>query len=168
MNRISFSKFILEKPEKRGILETQMSANTFGHIFKFHSFGESHGPALGVVVEGCPAGVSFSMNILKRELDRRRPGRSAWTSSRKEKDQPEILSGVYEGKTLGTPIALLVFNEEMRSQDYKSIKKNPRPGHADDLWKEKFSHFDHRGGGRASGERNFRAGNGRSCFPYAS
>ncbi len=128
-----------------------MSANTFGHVFKFHSFGESHGKAMGVVIEGCPSGVPFSLDLLKRELNRRRPGRWPWTSSRVEPDEPEILSGVYEGKTLGTPIAMLVFNKGACVEDYKSIKVTARKGHADDLWKGKFKHFDYRGGGRSSG-----------------
>lgn len=128
-----------------------MSANTFGTLFKCHTFGESHGSALGVVIDGCPAGVHFSMDILNRELDRRRPGRYPWTSDRKEQDKPEVLSGVFEGKTLGTPICILVHNKEMRPEDYEKIKKKPRMGHADDLWQEKFHHRDHRGGGRSSG-----------------
>ena len=128
-----------------------MGANTFGNLFQCHSFGESHGTALGVVIEGCPAGVDFSLKILKGELDRRRPGHSPWTSARKEPDEPEVLSGVFEGKTLGTPIAILVRNKGAKSEDYEKIKNTPRPGHADDLWQEKFSHRDWRGGGRASG-----------------
>ena len=126
-------------------------SNSFGSIFKFHSFGESHGKAMGVVIDGCPSGLEFSNKLLERELDRRRPGRWPWASSRKEPDQAEILSGVYEGKTLGTPIALLVFNKEFRSEDYEKIKTQARKGHSEDLWKEKFGHFDHRGGGRSSG-----------------
>lgn len=128
-----------------------MSANSIGHIFKFHSFGESHGPAMGLVIEGCPAGMTVSMEILERELDRRRPGRWPWTSSRKEPDKAEILSGVFEGKTLGTPIAVVVFNKNQKSRDYDLIKKQPRPGHSEDLWQAKFAHYDHRGGGRSSG-----------------
>lgn len=128
-----------------------MGANTFGSLFKCHAFGESHGPALGVVIEGCPAGVPFLEEILKRELNRRRPGRWPWASPRREPDRPEILSGVFEGKTLGTPIGIVVYNKDTRSEDYREIKKNPRPGHSDDLWREKFQHSDHRGGGRASG-----------------
>lgn len=128
-----------------------MSANSFGHIFKFHSFGESHGAGMGAVIEGCPSGVPFSLEDVRRELDRRRPGRWPWSSSRKEPDEPEILSGVFEGKTLGTPIGILVRNKDARPQDYKAIKEKPRAGHADDLWREKFRHWDHRGGGRASG-----------------
>ena len=128
-----------------------MSANSFGHIFKFHSFGESHGTGMGAVIEGCPSGVLFSLEDIRRELDRRRPGRWPWSSSRKEPDEPEILSGVFEGKTLGTPIGILVRNKDARPQDYKTIKEKTRVGHADDLWQEKFGHWDHRGGGRASG-----------------
>ena len=128
-----------------------MSANNIGHIFKFHSFGESHGPAMAFAVEGCPAGLPVSMEILQKELDRRRPGRWPWTSSRKEPDKAEIVSGVFKGKTLGTPIAVLVRNENQKSQDYDLIRKHPRAGHSEDLWKTKFGHYDHRGGGRASG-----------------
>ena len=128
-----------------------MNANSLGQIFKFHSFGESHGPAMGAVVEGCPAGLCVSMKILEREMDRRRPGRWPWTSSRKEPDKPEIVSGIFEGKTLGTPITVLVYNRDQKSEDYTAIKKQPRPGHSEDLWKAKFGHYDHRGGGRSSG-----------------
>ncbi len=129
-----------------------MSANTFGHFFKIHSFGESHGAALGAVIEGCPAGVPFDLELLKKQLDRRRPGGAAGlTSARKESDTPEILSGVFEGKTLGTPVGILVRNQDARSEDYDKIAEQPRPGHADDVWKEKFGHRDPRGGGRSSG-----------------
>ena len=128
-----------------------MSANTFGNLFKCHTFGESHGLAMGVVIDGCPAGVDFSNDILERELNRRRPGRWPWTSARKEPDKPEVLSGVFEGKTLGTPIAIVVQNKGAKSEDYEKIKTVPRAGHADDLWQEKFGYKDWRGGGRASG-----------------
>lgn len=128
-----------------------MSASSFGHVFKLCGFGESHGPAMGAVIEGCPAGAAFPFELLKRELRRRRPGDQPWTSARKEPDQPEVLSGVYEGKTLGTPIAVLVRSKDARSQDYPPPEKPARRGRADDLWKEKFGHFDHRGGGRSSG-----------------
>ena len=128
-----------------------MGANTFGNLFKCHTFGESHGPALGVVIDGCPAGVDFSLDVLEQELNRRRPGRWPWTTARKEPDSPEVLSGVFEGKTLGTPIAIVVQNKGAKSEDYKKIRTAPRPGHADDLWQEKFDHRDWRGGGRASG-----------------
>ena len=128
-----------------------MSANSIGHIFKFHSFGESHGPAMGAVIEGCPAGLPFSMEVLQKELDRRRPGQKAWSSSRQEPDKAQVLSGVFQGKTLGTPIAIGVFNKDQKSADYDFIKENPRSGHSEDLWKAKFSHYDYRGGGRSSG-----------------
>ncbi|MEZ4815371.1 MAG: chorismate synthase [Bdellovibrionota bacterium] len=127
------------------------SPNSFGHLFKLTSFGESHGPAIGVVIEGCPAGLKWNEEHLLDFIARRRPGASNLVSDRKEADLPEILSGVFEGKTLGTPIALLVRNSDQRSGDYAELKNNPRPGHADDMWKLKFSHTDHRGGGRSSG-----------------
>lgn len=127
-----------------------MSANSFGHHFKITSFGESHGNALGVVIEGCPAGLSFDFDFLKSELEKRRPGKS-YTSSRNEPDAPEILSGIFEGKTLGTPIAIIVKNQDAQSKDYDQIKSTPRAGHADDVWKLKFEHTDYRGGGRSSG-----------------
>lgn len=128
-----------------------MSANSFGQILRFTSFGESHGAGLGVVLEGVPAGLIVNDDILKDFLNRRRPGLSQMTSSRNEPDDYEILSGVFEGKTLGTPIAVVVRNKDTRSQDYETIKQSPRAGHADDMWKNKFSHVDHRGGGRSSG-----------------
>lgn len=128
-----------------------MSANSFGQIFKFTSFGESHGPAYGVVIDGCPAGLEFSSEILLHNLQRRRPGQSSVTTARNEGDVPEILSGVFENKTLGTPICIVVRNQDQRSQDYDKIKDQARVGHADDTWKNKFTHVDHRGGGRSSG-----------------
>ena len=128
-----------------------MSANSFGQIFKITSFGESHGAALGVVIEGCPAGLSFDLTLLTHELKRRRPGQSSVTTARNEQDAPEILSGVYQGLTLGTPICIVVRNEDQRSQDYESVQETPRIGHADDTWRLKFGHVDHRGGGRSSG-----------------
>ncbi len=126
------------------------SPNSFGNLFKMTSFGESHGTALGVVVEGCPAGVIWKEEILADFIERRRPG-GALVSARQETDKVELLSGVFEGKTLGTPIAMMVRNTDQRSADYDSLKKSPRAGHADDMWKEKFGHSDHRGGGRSSG-----------------
>ena len=128
-----------------------MNANSIGHIFKFHSFGESHGPAMGVVIEGCPAGLTVKKELLEKQLHRRRPGLWPWTSSRKETDKAEIMSGVFEGKTLGTPMAILIFNKDQKSEDYDLIKKEFRSGHSEDLWKAKFRHYDHRGGGRSSG-----------------
>lgn len=128
-----------------------MGANVFGTHFKIITFGESHGPAMGVVVEGCPAGVSFSWDLLQEKMDRRRPGQFSWVSDRKELDVPQLLSGVFRNRTLGTPIALLIENKNFKPEDYNFIKNSPRPGHADDVWKEKFGHIDYRGGGRASG-----------------
>lgn len=128
-----------------------MSANTFGNRFQIISFGESHGNALGAVIEGCPAGVPFDMPLLTTELVRRRPGNNSIVSGRIENDSPEILSGVFEGKTLGTPIAIIIRNNDARSEDYKEIAFQSRPGHADDLWRLKYGHSDHRGGGRSSG-----------------
>ncbi|MCB0348006.1 MAG: chorismate synthase [Bdellovibrionales bacterium] len=128
-----------------------MSANSFGNILKTTSFGESHGKALGVVIDGVPAGLTVNMDLLASNLKRRRPGSSKIVSARDEADIPEILSGVFEGKTLGTPISVVVYNKDTKSEDYADIKSSPRPGHADDVWKNKFEHSDHRGGGRSSG-----------------
>jgi chorismate synthase len=127
-----------------------MSANTFGRMFVLTSFGESHGSAVGAVVDGCPAGIPFDQDLLEADLRRRRPG-GALVSSRREADEPEVLSGVYQGKTLGTPIAIQVRSTDARSEDYREIAAKPRRGHADDVWRQKFGHSDPRGGGRASG-----------------
>lgn len=131
-----------------------MSANQFGSRFVMTSFGESHGSALGVVIDGCPAGVKFDVDLINNEMARRRPGfhgTAQIVSGRHEEDAPEILSGVFEGQTLGTPIAMIVRNQDARSEDYHLIKNQARPGHADDVWKNKFGISDHRGGGRSSG-----------------
>lgn len=133
-----------------------MTANSFGSLFRVTTFGESHGAGLGAIIDGCPAGLDFKEDRLRRELARRRPGlwegdAPAPVSARQEADLPEVLSGVFEGKTLGTPIAILVRNQDARSQDYDSLKNNARAGHADDTWAAKFGHRDHRGGGRSSG-----------------
>lgn len=125
--------------------------NTLGRLFRLTTFGESHGPALGAVVDGCPAGVPLATEFLQKSLDRRRPGQSAVTTSRGEADRVEVLSGVYEGLTLGTPIAAIVRNQSQRSGDYDALKTVDRPGHADRVWRERFKHRDHRGGGRSSG-----------------
>lgn len=127
-----------------------MGSNRFGTIFQWTTFGESHGLAMGVVIDGCPAGIPFDEELLLTELNRRKPGSNSLVSDRNETDRPEILSGIFENKTLGTPIAVVVRNQDQRSKDYESIKNNPRIGHADDMWKEKFGHSDYRGGGRAS------------------
>jgi chorismate synthase len=127
-----------------------MAGNSFGHIFRITSFGESHGKALGVVIDGCPAGLEISPEEITFELDRRKPGTSPITSPRKESDQVQILSGVFEGKTLGTPIALLFFNHDVDSSKYEKLKDLYRPGHADYTYDQKYRHRDWRGGGRAS------------------
>ena len=128
-----------------------MSANTFGEIFKVTTFGESHRPAMGLIIDGCPAGITFDTDLLNKNLKRRRPGQSSTTSSRQELDEPEILSGIFENKTLGTPICIIVRNLDQKSTDYDEILGQARIGHADDIWKIKFGHIDHRGGGRSSG-----------------
>ncbi len=128
-----------------------MSANTFGTHFQITSFGESHGEGVGVVVHGCPSNVVWQPEILLSNLKRRAPGSSKLVTDRKEPDGPELLSGVFENKTLGTPICLIVKNKNQKSTDYDQIKTTPRIGHADDQWAKKFGHWDHGGGGRASG-----------------
>lgn len=125
--------------------------NSFGTLFRLTTFGESHGPALGAVVDGCPAGVLLDAAAVQAALDRRRPGQSALTSRRDEADRVEILSGLFEGKTLGTPIAAIVRNQDARPEDYDRLKDWDRPGHADAVWRARFKHRDHRGGGRTSG-----------------
>ena len=127
-----------------------MSGNTFGKNFTVTTFGESHGPALGGVVDGCPPGLSLSEEDLQIDLDRRKPGNSKYTTQRKEGDRVEILSGVFEGKTTGTPIGLLIRNEDQRSRDYDKIKDRFRPGHADFTYTGKYGFRDYRGGGRSS------------------
>jgi chorismate synthase len=125
--------------------------NTFGKNFRVTTFGESHGPALGAVVDGCPAGIPISVADIQPLLDRRRPGKDPLSSSRKEKDQVEILSGVFEGKTTGAPIALIVYSRDARSEDYESLRDVFRPGHADFTFQSKYGWRDYRGGGRSSG-----------------
>lgn len=127
-----------------------MSGNTIGTLFTLTSFGESHGPAIGGVVDGCPPGLEISVADLQRDLDRRKPGTSRHVTQRKESDTVEILSGVFEGKTTGAPIALLIRNEDQRSQDYSNIKDTFRPGHADYTYWQKYGIRDYRGGGRSS------------------
>lgn len=126
------------------------SANQFGQLFQWSTFGESHGAAMGVVIDGCPAGVTFDAVLLETKLKARRPGQNEQVSARQEPDRPKVLSGVFEGKTLGTPIAVIIPNQDARSEDYKDVRSNPRVGHADDSWVGKFGHSDFRGGGRAS------------------
>ena len=127
-----------------------MAGNTFGCIFTVTSFGESHGPAIGCVVDGCPPGLALSVEDIQGDLDRRKPGTSRHVTQRQESDTVEILSGVFEGKTTGTPIALLIRNEDQRSRDYGNLIDTFRPGHADYTYWQKYGIRDHRGGGRSS------------------
>lgn len=127
-----------------------MSGNTFGQLFTVSSFGESHGAAIGCVVDGCPPGLAICEADIQQELDRRRPGTSRHVTQRKEPDTVEILSGVFEGKTTGTPIALLIRNQDQRSGDYSKIMNTFRPGHADYAYEHKYGVRDYRGGGRSS------------------
>ncbi|MCC7216587.1 MAG: chorismate synthase [Burkholderiales bacterium] len=127
-----------------------MSGNTFGTLFRFTSFGESHGPAIGCVVDGCPPGMALAQADIQRELDRRKPGTSRHVTQRRESDTVEILSGTFEGRTTGTPIALVIRNEDQKSRDYANIAGAFRPGHADYTYWQKYGIRDYRGGGRAS------------------
>jgi len=127
-----------------------MGGNTFGNIYKLTSFGESHGAAVGGIIDGCPAGLSIDMDFIQNELDRRRPGQSDITTSRSEKDSIEFLSGIYDGKSLGTPIAFIIRNKDTRSSDYDNLKDIFRPSHADYTYQKKYGIRDHRGGGRSS------------------
>ena len=127
-----------------------MSFNTFGKIFRFTTWGESHGPAIGCVVDGCPPNIPLSEKDIQADMDRRRPGQSKFTTQRKEPDKAIILSGVFEGKTTGTPISIIIYNEDKKSRDYESIKNKFRPGHADFTYFKKYGIRDFRGGGRQS------------------
>src|SRR5512137_2339555 len=127
-----------------------MSGNTFGTLFTVTTFGESHGPALGCIVDGCPPGLPISEDDIQRDVERRRSGTSKYTSQRREPDRVRILSGVFEGVTTGTPIGLLVENTDQRSYDYEKIKDRFRPGHADYTYQQKYGLRDYRGGGRSS------------------
>jgi len=127
-----------------------MSFNTFGHVFRFSTWGESHGPALGAVVDGCPPGLPLTEGDIQPFLDRRRPGQSKFTTQRQEPDAVKILSGVFEGRTTGTPISLMIENVDQRSKDYSEVAKAYRPGHADYSYDAKYGFRDYRGGGRSS------------------
>ena len=133
-----------------------MSFNTFGHMFRFTTWGESHGPAIGVVVDGCPPGIPISAELIQRDLERRKPGQSRFTTQRREEDLVSILSGVFEDerdgllKTTGTPISMLIENTDQRSKDYSEIKDKFRPGHADFTYQQKYGIRDYKGSGRAS------------------
>ena len=127
-----------------------MSFNTFGKVFRFTTWGESHGPAIGCVVDGCPPNIALSEKDIQGDLNRRNPGQSKFTTQRKERDLVQILSGVFEGKTTGTPISMIIYNEDMKSKDYGNIKNKFRPGHADYTYFKKYGIRDYRGGGRSS------------------
>ena len=128
-----------------------MSGSSYGTLFRITSWGESHGPAVGVVIDGCPAGLSLCEEDIQKYLDRRRPGQSRFTTHRNEADSAQILSGVFEGRTTGTPICITVYNKDQRSRDYGDIASTFRPGHADYPFREKYGFRDYRGGGRSSG-----------------
>ncbi len=127
-----------------------MSGNSFGEIFKVTSFGESHGKAIGVVIEGLKAGLELDLSFIQKELNKRKPGASIVSSPRREDDKIEVLSGVFEGKTLGTPLCIIVWNKDAKSSDYNDLKNVFRPGHADFTWFKKFGFRDYRGSGRSS------------------
>ena len=127
-----------------------MAGNTFGKLFTVTSFGDSHGPAIGCIVDGCPPGLELDVSDIQQDLDRRRPGQSKFTTQRRESDAVEILSGVFEGKTTGAPIGLVIRNVDQRSRDYDEIADTFRPGHADYVYEQKYGRRDHRGGGRSS------------------
>lgn len=128
-----------------------MAGSTYGNLFKITTWGESHGAAIGVVIDGCPAGLPLTAEDIQLYLNRRKPGQSKFTTKRNESDQAQILSGVFEGKTTGTPISIVVFNQDQRSRDYGKIKDCYRPGHADYTFDAKYGFRDYRGGGRSSG-----------------
>lgn len=127
-----------------------MAGNTFGHLFTITTFGESHGKGLGVTIDGCPSGIRINEEDIQRDLDRRRPGQSKIVTQRKEKDRIQIISGVFEGVTTGTPIGMIILNEDQKSRDYNHIKDSFRPSHADYTYQAKYGFRDYRGGGRSS------------------
>ncbi len=126
------------------------AGNTFGQMFRITTFGESHGKGIGVIIDGCPAGLKLDLEVIQYDLDRRRPGQSRIVTQRKESDTAEILSGVFEGVTQGTPIGIVIYNSDQKSKDYDHIKDRFRPSHADYTYTAKYGHRDYRGGGRAS------------------
>ena len=127
-----------------------MPGNIFGSIFRVTTFGESHGHSIGGVIDGCPAGVRLDLNIIQKDLNRRRPGQSAIVTQRKEPDKVTFFSGIFEGKTTGTPIGFAIHNTDQKSKDYSHIQDNYRPSHADYVYDEKYGFRDYRGGGRSS------------------
>ncbi len=151
--------------QERG--ESTMAGSTLGTIFRITTWGESHGKGIGVVVDGCPAGLEIGEAMIQAYLDRRKPGQSQFTTKRQEADQVEILSGIFEGKTTGTPISMVVWNTDHRSRDYGNVKEVYRPGHADYTFDQKYRVRDYRGGGRSSGRETIArvaAGAIAACF----
>ena len=131
-----------------------MSGSTYGNIFKITTWGESHGKGLGVVIDGCPAGIPLCEEDIQKDMDRRKPGANKYGTKRQEGDKVEIMSGVFDGKTTGTPISLIIFNQDQRSRDYSNICNVYRPGHADLGFETKYGFRDYRGGGRSSAEKH--------------
>jgi chorismate synthase len=127
-----------------------MAGNTFGHIFRLNTFGESHGKAIGGIIDGCPAGLEIDLEFIQQELNRRRPGKSSISSPRREDDTVEFLSGIFEGKSTGTPIAFIIWNKDQKPEDYDQLKELYRPSHADFTYDQKYGFRDYRGGGRSS------------------
>ncbi len=127
-----------------------MAGNTYGTLFKLTTFGESHGKAIGGVIDGCPAGLTLDITAIQNDLDRRKPGQSAIVTQRKEPDEVEFFSGIFEGQTTGTPIGFAIHNTNQKSKDYSHIKDSYRPSHADYVYDEKYGLRDYRGGGRSS------------------
>jgi chorismate synthase len=127
-----------------------MAGNTFGNIFKITTFGESHGPSLGGIIDGCPSGIEIDLDLIEKEMQRRKPGQSSIVTQRKEEDSVTFYSGIFEGKTTGTPIGFLIHNNDQKSKDYSHIKNTYRPSHADYVYEKKYGHRDYRGGGRSS------------------
>ena len=127
-----------------------MAGNSFGNIFKLTTFGESHGPAIGGILDGCPSGIELDVDKIQHDLDRRKPGQSSIVTQRKEADKINFLSGIFEGKTTGTPISFAIYNTNQKSNDYNHIKDSYRPSHADLVYDKKYGHRDYRGGGRSS------------------
>ena len=130
-----------------------MSSNSFGNIFRLTSFGEPHGKAIGGIIDGCPSGIPIDVDAVQLDLDRRKPGQSKITTQRKEADRVEFLSGIFEGVTLGTPIAFQIINSDQKPKDYSHIKDSYRPSHADYTYDVKYGIRDYRGGGRSSARR---------------
>ncbi len=149
-SRLGSGHFLLSTTKPPQEIRTSMSVNSFGRILRFTTWGESHGPALGAVVDGCPPGLGISEQAIQPYLDARRPGQSKFTTQRNEPDQVKILSGVFEGRTTGTPISLMIENTDQRSKDYSEIAQAYRPGHADYAYDAKYGFRDYRGGGRSS------------------